>query len=93
MVLEEQHEKTESAAQWKVKRTPLVSADGAHPIALGTEGGNGSRLCQETATKTKSEELETERWEWGKGRGCSMLERRDRASAASVMYCDVPLSY
>lgn len=38
MVLEEQHEKTESTAQWEVKRTPLVSVHGVHHLALGTEG-------------------------------------------------------
>lgn len=65
MVLEEQ--KTESTAQWEVKRTPLVSVHGVHPLALGTDGGNGSCLCQDTATRMKPEEAETARWELGRG--------------------------
>lgn len=48
--------------------TPLVSVHGVHHIALWTDGGNGSFLCQETATKMKSEEAETARWELGKGK-------------------------
>lgn len=89
MVLEEQHEKTESAAQWEVKRTPLVSVHGVHHVALGTDRGNGSCLCQETATKKKSEEAETERWELGKGQRVFHVEKQGQGvcSFSYVLWC------
>lgn len=76
MVLEEQHEKTENFPLSCTKRTTLVSVHGVHHVALGTDGGNGSFLCQETAAKKKSEEAETERWELGKGQRVFHVEKQ-----------------
>lgn len=93
MVLEEQHEKTESAAQWEVKRTPLVSVLGSITLHWGQIQGMEAACVRRLQPKRNLRRQRQKDGSWGKGRGCSMLKSRDRVSAASVMYCDVPLSY